>query len=75
MKKSYISLMLFGEGWAEKLAEPTDQHDLPPNKHVTVKVGTSLYVFDISVAGFKTALVHRILLRILTLFTSPFNMA
>ncbi|KDR12595.1 saccharopine dehydrogenase-like oxidoreductase [Zootermopsis nevadensis] len=38
MKKSYINLMLFGEGWAEKLAEPTDQHDLPPNKHVTVKI-------------------------------------
>jgi hypothetical protein len=41
MKKSYINLMLFGEGWTEKLAEPTDQHDSPPNKRVVVKVGTS----------------------------------
>jgi hypothetical protein len=40
-KKSYVNLMLFGEGWSEKLAESTDQHDSLPNKHVVIKVGTS----------------------------------
>jgi len=38
MKNSYFDLTLFGEGWKEKLAEPTDQHDSPPNKHIAVKV-------------------------------------
>ena len=42
MKMSYMNLTLFGEGWKEKLAEPTDQHDSPPNKHIVVKVGASL---------------------------------
>ncbi|XP_069678456.1 saccharopine dehydrogenase-like oxidoreductase [Periplaneta americana] len=37
-KKVYFSITLFGEGWKEKLAEPTDQHDLPPNKQMVVKV-------------------------------------
>jgi hypothetical protein len=40
-KKSYFSLTLFGEGWTEKVAEPTDEHASPPNKHVAVKVGSS----------------------------------
>ena len=42
MKNSYFDLTLFGEGWKEKLAEPTDQHDSPPNKHIVVKVGASI---------------------------------
>jgi hypothetical protein len=42
MKKSYMNMTLLGEGWKEKLAEPTDQHDSPPNKHIVVKVGASL---------------------------------
>lgn len=37
-KKVHFSITLFGEGWKEKLAEPTDQHDLPPNKQMVVKV-------------------------------------
>jgi len=37
-KNSYVDLTLLGEGWKEKLAEPTDQHDSPPNKHIVVKV-------------------------------------
>jgi hypothetical protein len=41
-KKSYINLTLLGEGWKENLAEPTDQHDSPPNKHIVVKVGAFL---------------------------------
>ena len=41
-KNSYVDLTLFGEGWKEKLAEPTDQHDSPPNKHIVVKVGASI---------------------------------
>ena len=41
-KKSYMNFTLFGEGWKEKLAEPTDQHDSPPNKHIVVKVGASI---------------------------------
>jgi hypothetical protein len=39
MKNSYADMTLFGEGWKEKLAEPTDQHDSPPNKRIVVKVG------------------------------------
>jgi hypothetical protein len=39
MKNSYVDLTLFGKGWKEKLAEPTDQHDSPLNKHIIVKVG------------------------------------
>ena len=42
MKNSYVDLTLFGEGWKEKLAEPTDQHDSPPNKNIVVKVGASI---------------------------------
>jgi hypothetical protein len=41
-KNSYVDLTLLGEGWKEKLAEPTDQHDSPPNKHIVVKVGASI---------------------------------
>jgi hypothetical protein len=41
MKNSYFNLTLFGEGWKERLAEPTDEHNLPPNKRVVVKVGAS----------------------------------
>jgi len=37
-KKSYMNFTLFGEGWKEKLPEPTDQHDSPPNKHIVVKI-------------------------------------
>jgi len=38
-KETNMNFTLFGEGWKEKLAEPTDQHDSPPNKHIVVKVG------------------------------------
>jgi hypothetical protein len=41
-KNSYVNLTLLGEGWKEKLAEPTDQHDSPTNKHIVVKVGASI---------------------------------
>jgi len=33
-----FSVTLVGEGWKEKLAEPTDQHSEPPNKKIIVKV-------------------------------------
>jgi hypothetical protein len=42
-----MDLTLLGEGWKEKLAEPTDQHDSPPNKHIVVKVGALLLLFII----------------------------
>lgn len=29
-----------GEGWSEKLAEPTDEFKSPPNKTISVKVST-----------------------------------
>ena len=45
-KKSYMNFTLFGEGWKEKLAEPTDQHDSPPNKHIVVKVGAFFMYLD-----------------------------
>nr|CAD7616923.1 unnamed protein product [Timema genevievae] len=38
MKNTHFSITLFGEGWKDKLAEPTDQHTQPPNKTVIVKV-------------------------------------
>ncbi|XP_063242400.1 saccharopine dehydrogenase-like oxidoreductase [Bacillus rossius redtenbacheri] len=38
MENTEFSLMVRGEGWQEKLAEPTDQHSEPPNKTMTVKV-------------------------------------
>lgn len=38
MKNSYFNLTLFGEGWKERLAEPTDEHNSPPNRRVVVKV-------------------------------------
>ena len=43
-KNFYMNLTLFGEGWKEKLAEPTDQHDSPPNKHIVVKVSASFFI-------------------------------
>jgi hypothetical protein len=52
MKNSYFILTLFGEGWKERLVEPTDEHDLPPNKRVVVKVYASS---DIS--AFRTSVV------------------
>jgi hypothetical protein len=45
MKNSYVNLTLVGKGWKEKLAEPTDQHDSSPNKHVVVKVGAFFIYF------------------------------
>lgn len=33
-----FSVTLVGEGWAERVAEPTDSHAEPPNKRMTVKV-------------------------------------
>jgi len=40
-----MNFTLFGEGWKEKLAEPTDQHVSPPNKHIFLKVGAfSIYL-------------------------------
>jgi len=33
-----FSLTLVGNGWAEKLAEPCDVHDDPPNKRLAVRV-------------------------------------
>jgi hypothetical protein len=30
-----------GEGWKEKLSDPTDQHSEPPNKKMIVKVRLS----------------------------------
>jgi hypothetical protein len=41
MKNSYFSITLFGEGWKERLAEPTDEHTSLPDKHVVVKVHAS----------------------------------
>jgi hypothetical protein len=43
-KNLIVNLTLLGEGWKEKLAEPTDQHDSPPNKHIAVKVGAPFYI-------------------------------
>jgi hypothetical protein len=34
-----MNFTLFGKGWKEKLAEPTDQHNSPPNKRIVVQVG------------------------------------
>jgi hypothetical protein len=48
-KKSYVNFTLLGEGWKEKLTEPTDQHDSPPNKHIVVKVGAFFMYLDRSV--------------------------
>jgi len=45
-KNSYTDLTLIGKGWKEKLAEPTDQHDSPPNKHIVVKVGAFFMYLD-----------------------------
>ena len=45
-KKAYISFTLVGEGWKEKLAQPTDHHDFPPNKHIVVKVGAFIMYLD-----------------------------
>nr|CAD7432905.1 unnamed protein product [Timema monikensis] len=39
MKNTHFSITLFGEGWKEKLTDPTDQHTQPPNKTIVVKVG------------------------------------
>lgn len=49
MKNSYFNLTLFGEGWKERLAEPTDKHNLLPNKHVVVKVDAS-----VDISAFRT---------------------
>ncbi|KAJ9575651.1 hypothetical protein L9F63_007480, partial [Diploptera punctata] len=39
LRKSFnYKATLFGEGWLEKLAEPTDQHKFRPNKKVIVEV-------------------------------------
>jgi hypothetical protein len=45
-KKSYVKFTLCGEGWKEKLAEPTDQHDSSPNKHIVVQVGAFFMYLD-----------------------------
>ncbi|KAI4465927.1 hypothetical protein MML48_3g00014141 [Holotrichia oblita] len=39
-KTSLYNLYLEGEGWSEKLSEPTDQFKSPPNKTISVKVTT-----------------------------------
>jgi hypothetical protein len=44
-----VNFTLLGEGWKEKLTEPTDQHDCPPNKHIVVKVGAFFMYLDRSV--------------------------
>lgn len=56
MKNSYFNLTLFGKGWKERLAEPTDEHNLLPDKEVVVKVDSSS---DIS--AFRTTIFARIL--------------
>lgn len=33
-----FTITLYGQGWSEKLAEPTDQHKEQPNKSKIVKV-------------------------------------
>ncbi len=33
-----FSVTLYGQGWSEKLSEPTDQHQEAPNKKKIVKV-------------------------------------
>jgi hypothetical protein len=52
MKNTYFSVTLFGEGWKERLAEPTDEHNSLPDKRVVVKVDASS---DIS--AFRTTVV------------------
>ncbi|KAK9700333.1 Saccharopine dehydrogenase NADP binding domain [Popillia japonica] len=39
-KASLYNIYLEGEGWSEKLAEPTDEFKSPPNKTISVKVST-----------------------------------
>lgn len=42
MNKTKFSITFHGEGWEEKLAEPTDQHTtLPEKKLVTKVIGTN----------------------------------
>lgn len=41
MKKSRFSITFFGQGWDEKLAEPTDQHTTLPSKKIVTRVSAS----------------------------------
>jgi hypothetical protein len=44
MDKVKFTITLVGEGWEERLSEPTDQHTEPPNKKKVVKVGQDPYL-------------------------------
>lgn len=37
-ENTYFSFTFFGEGWEEKLSEPTDSHIEAPNKKLIAKV-------------------------------------
>lgn len=41
MEKAKFTMHLYGKGWTEKLAEPTDSYPSPPNKEIYVRVSGS----------------------------------